>query len=81
MSQEEGRLVDFIVMCTLIVSTIFLLLWILWKASTFLVSNILIIGRPNEYINDQITLFSEEDVTVREEMQMVVFDIESQFRR
>ena len=81
MFEEEGSLIVFIVMSTLIVSSIFFLLWILWEATTFLVNNILIIGRPDEYINDQITLFSNENPTVREEMQMVVFDIESQFRR
>ena len=81
MFRKEEDLIVFIVMSLLLLSSIFLLLWILWKASTFLVNNILIIGRPNEYINDQITLFSDENATVREEMQMVVFDIESQFRR
>ena len=88
MFQEEGSLIVFIILSTLIVCIILLLLWILWHASTFLINNINIninnnniISWPDEYINNQVTLFSNENATVREEMQMVVFDIESQFRR
>ena len=76
---EEGNIFIFIVMSTLILSTIFLLLWLLWKASNFLVTKILIIGPSNEYINDQLTLISNENATAQEEMDLFV--IESQFRR
>ena len=76
---EEGNISIFIVMSTIILSTIFLLLWLLWKASTFLVNKILIIGPSNEYINDQLTLISNENSTAQEEIDL--FDIESQFRR
>ena len=76
---EEGNIFIFIVMSTLILSTIFLLLWLLWNASTFLVTKILIIGPSNEYINDQFTLIPKENATGQEEMDL--FDIESQFRR
>ena len=81
MFRKEEDLIVFIVMSLLLLSSIFLLLWILWKASTFLINNILSIGPSDEYISDQITLISNENATVQEEMQMVVFDIESQFRR
>ena len=76
---EEGNIFIFIVMSTLILSTIFLLLWLLWKASNFLVTKILIIGPSTEYINDQLTLISNENATAQEEMDL--FFIESQFRR
>ena len=76
---EEGNISIFIVMSTIILSTIFLLLWLLWKASTFLVNKILIIGPSNEYINDQLTLISNDNATAQEEIDL--FDIESQFRR
>ena len=78
---REEEVVVFIVMSLLLLASIFLLLWILWKALTFLINNILIIGSSDEYINDQFTLISNENATVQDEMQMVMFDIESQFRR
>lgn len=78
---REEEVVVFIVMSLLLLTSIFLLLWILWKALTFLINNILIIGSSDEYINDQFTLISNENATVQDEMQMVMFDIESQFRR
>ena len=79
MLREEENISIFIVMSTIILSTIFLLLWLLWKASTFLVNKILIIGPSNEYINDQLTLISNDNATAQEEIDL--FDIESQFRR
>ena len=47
-----------------------LLLWLLWKASNFLVTKILIIGPSNEYINDQLTLISNENATAQEEIDL-----------
>ena len=62
-------------MITMIFLTILLFLWILWTASTYMVDKVLFIG----YIDDQHTLIQNEIHTEPEEM--VVFDIESQFRR
>ena len=76
---EEEDFPYFFGMSTIIFLTILLFLWILWTASAYMVNKVLFISPSMGYIDDQHTLIQNEIHTDQEEM--VVFDIESQFRR
>ena len=76
---ERGNIVKALGMITIIFLTILLFLWILWTASEYMVNKVLFISPSLGYIDDQHTLIQNEIHTGQEEM--VVFDIESQFRR
>ena len=70
---KQEDLPFFFVMSTIILPTIFVFVWILWMASTYLVNNILF---NTGYIDDQVPLLSNDTDTDQEEM--TVFTIESQ---
>ena len=70
---KQEDLPFFFVMSTIILPTIFVFVWILWMASTYLVNNILF---NTGYIDDQVPLLSNDTDTDQEEM--TVFTIDSQ---
>ena len=71
---KQEDLPFFFVMSTIILPTIFVFVWILWMASTYLVNNILF---NTGYIDDQVPLLSNDTDTDQEEM--TVFTIDSQW--
>ena len=68
---KQEDLPFFFVMSTIILPTIFVFVWILWMASTYLVNNILF---NTGYIDDQVPLFSNDT----DQEEMTVFTIDSQ---
>ena len=61
---KQEDLPFFFVMSTIILPTIFVFVWILWMASTYLVNNILF---NTGYIDDQVPLLSYDTDTDEEE--------------